>query len=142
VRSRTKAREIALQLLYEYDATKELSEVRIDSFLAECTEKEEAREYASMLVAGVLEYMKKLDEIVEQFAEHWAVTRMPVVDRNILRIGVFELLYEKDVPAKVVINEAVEIAKRFGSADSGRFVNAILDRIYKESLRQDKNKQP
>ena len=137
MRTRTKAREMALQLLYEYDAIKELPNHRINSFLAECTEKEEAREYAHRLITGVLEHCNEIDGLIKQFAEHWTVARMPVVDRNILRTGVFELLYEKDVPAKVVINEAVEIAKRFGSADSGRFVNAILDRTHKESLKQN-----
>lgn len=132
MRSRTLAREIALQLLYERDATDELAQERMDSFSADRSTKPEVREYACMLVSGVLEHMREFDEEFEHLAEHWAVQRMPVVDRNILRIGAFELLYSGDVPAKVAINEAVELAKRFGSADSGRFVNAILDRMHKD----------
>jgi N utilization substance protein B len=132
---------MALQLLYECDATGELPQERVKSFVEECSRKPDAREYAGTLVAGVLEHRREFDRIIEQFAEHWAVNRMPVVDRNVLRIGVFELLYERDVPAKVVINEAVELAKRFGSADSGSFVNAILDRTLKERVNQADSRQ-
>ena len=141
MRSRTKAREISLQLLYEYDATREMPDERISSFLNEFTDKAEAREYARKIVAGVIENYNEIDDFIKQFAEHWTVARMPIVDRNILRIGVLELLFEKDVPAKVVINEAVELAKRFGSADSGRFINAILDRTHKEQQKQTDTKQ-
>ncbi len=132
MRSRTLAREMALQLLYEYDATNELAQERVESFLADRAREPETHDYARILVAGVVEHRDEFDDIVERVAEHWAVSRMPVVDRNVLRVGMYELLYSPDVPAKVVINEAIELAKRFGSADSGRFVNAILDRIHKE----------
>lgn len=132
MRSRTLAREMALQLLYEYDATNELAQERVESFLADRAREPETHDYARILVAGVVEHRDEFDDIVERVAEHWAVSRMPVVDRNVLRVGMYELLYNPDVPAKVVINEAIELAKRFGSADSGRFVNAILDRIHKE----------
>ena len=132
MRSRTLAREMALQLLYEHDATSELAQERVDAFLSERATEPETQNYARILVAGVIERRSEFDGIIERVAEHWAINRMPVVDRNVLRVGAYELLYNPDVPAKVVINEAVELAKRFGSADSGRFVNAILDRIHKE----------
>lgn len=132
MRSRTLAREMALQLLYEHDTTSELAQERVDAFLSERASEPETQDYSRSLVAGVIEHRGELDVIIERVAEHWAINRMPVVDRNVLRLGAYELLYNPDVPAKVVINEAVELAKRFGSADSGRFVNAILDRIHKE----------
>ena len=97
---------------------------------------QETRAYAMKLVAGVLEHRDEFDEIFERVAEHWTVERMPVVDRNILRIGAYEMLYGENVPLRVVINEAVEMAKRFGGAESRRFVNAILDRVYRERPRE------
>lgn len=131
MRSRTLAREIALQLLYEYDTTGELTEKRMESFAVDRTTKPDTREYAQELVQGVIEHLDEFDSVFEELAEHWTVSRMPVVDRNILRIGAYELLHSESIPAKVAINEAVELAKRFGSGDSGRFVNAILDRMHK-----------
>ena len=132
MRKRTKAREIALQLLYEYDATGEMSQERVDSFVEGATKSDETRGYARTLISGVVKHRNEFDEIFGKLSDHWAVPRMPVVDRNILRIGAFELLYGEGVPPKVAINEAVELAKKFGSADSGRFVNAILDRINRD----------
>jgi N utilization substance protein B len=123
---------MALQLLYEYDATGDLSSERIHSYLLERTDDGDAREYGQRLVSGVKQRRDEFDGIIERLAEHWAVSRMPVVDRNILRMGTFELLASREVPVKVVINEAVELAKKFGSADSGRFINAILDRVRRE----------
>ena len=132
MRSRTLAREIALQLLYEYDTTRELARERIESFLTKNARYSEVQEYGKILVEGVVRHRDEFDGIIQKVAEHWALNRMPVVDRNVLRLGIFELIYNRDVPHKVVINEAVDIAKKYGSADSGRFVNAILDRIRKE----------
>ena len=132
MRSRTLAREIALQLLYEYDTTGELAPERIESFLTENARDPEVLEYGRKLVTGVIERRDEFDGIIQKVAEHWALNRMPVVDRNVLRLGIFELMYNREVPDKVVINEAVDMAKRYGTADSGRFVNAILDRIRKE----------
>lgn len=132
MRKRTKAREIALQLLYEYDATGEMEQERVDSFVAGSTTSSETGEYARALVAGVIEHRNEFDGIFGKLSDHWSVSRMPVVDRNVLRIGAYELLHGEGVPPKVAINEAVELAKKFGSADSGRFVNAILDRINRD----------
>jgi N utilization substance protein B len=132
LRKRTKAREIALQILYEYDATGEMKQERVDSFVAGTTTSDETAGYARALVAGVIENRDEFDGIFEKLSDHWAVSRMPMVDRNVLRIGAYELLHGEGVPPKVAINESVELAKKFGSADSGRFVNAILDRINRD----------
>lgn len=136
MKGRTLARETALQLLYEYDVTGELGRERVESYAAERSKARETQEYARDLVAGVIAHKQEFDAIFERLAQHWAVSRMPVVDRNILRIGTYELLYAPEVPPKVAINEAIELAKRFGGADSGKFANAILDRVHKERANQ------
>ena len=85
--------------------------------------------YLRELVAGVASHQEELDALIVRFSEHWRLERMTVVDRNLLRLAAYELLYQAKVPPKVVINEAVEMAKRYGSEDSGAFINGILDQI-------------
>ena len=90
-----------------------------------------AYDYGKSLVAGTLEHREEIDRLIREQAEHWRLERMPVVDRNILRLAVYEFLYETDVPKLVVLDEAIELAKRFGSEQSGRFVNGLLDGLLK-----------
>lgn len=98
------------------------------------------REYTEKLVRGALEHLEALDKIIERVADHWEIKRMAYVDRNILRLSAYELLFFNDIPVKVAINEAVELAKRYGEPDSSKFVNGILDRIAKtESHPQEPN---
>ena len=85
--------------------------------------------FAERLVAGVLEKKKDLDALIGKYATNWKISRMPIVDRNILRAGVYELLWMDDVPAKVTVNEAIELAKSFGDDDASKFVNGILDQV-------------
>jgi N utilization substance protein B len=87
--------------------------------------------YAQALFEGTVEHLDEVDSLIRSKAEHWRLERMPCVDRNILRLAVFEFLYQLDVPKLVIINEAIELAKRFGSEDSGRFVNGLLDGLLK-----------
>jgi N utilization substance protein B len=87
--------------------------------------------YAKSLVEGTLDHLAEIDDLIRQQAEHWRLERMPAVDRNILRLAVFEFLYESDVPKLVILDEAIELAKEFGSDQSGRFVNGVLDGILK-----------
>jgi N utilization substance protein B len=87
------------------------------------------------LVQGVLEHLPELDAMLQRVADHWSVERMAVVDRNVLRCALYELLYLDEIPAKVTMNEAIEIAKRFGSEESGAFVNGLLDRLIKSEER-------
>ena len=94
------------------------------------------RSYAEKLVRGVLEKIEIFDQIIERVADHWEIKRMAYVDRNILRLSAYELLYSDDIPVKVAINEAVELAKRYGEPDSSKFVNGILDRIAKTESRK------
>jgi len=86
-------------------------------------------EFSRKIVQGVCEHRKKIDAIIQSFSEHWRLERITIVDRNILRLAIFELLMCPDIPTKVVLNEAVELGKRFGSDQSGSFINGILDRI-------------
>ena len=133
MRKRTQAREYALQLLYEYDIIKDFPD-SLTSFWSRQEEPvdEEVKGFAEELVQGIVRYLKDIDKKVSGYAANWNLNRMAVVDRNVLRLGSFELLYLKDVPAKVSINEAVDLAKKYSGEDSGKFVNGILDRIKDE----------
>jgi N utilization substance protein B len=130
---RRKGRELALALLYQLDVQDEASpEPHWPEFWSRHPVSPDVREFAHALVRGTKLHQAEIDDLIAQYAEHWDLQRMAVVDRNILREGVFELLWLREVPPKVVINEAVEIAKKFSTQESGRFINGILDRIHKE----------
>jgi len=130
---RRKAREVALQLLYQLDVQGEGSpEPHLDEFWSRHPVDPEVREFADALVRGTKLHEAKIDELISQYTLHWELDRMAVVDRNILRQGIFELLWMGEAPPKVVINEALEVAKKFSTQESSRFINGILDRIHKE----------
>ena len=130
---RRKAREIALQFLYQLDLNGDDDPApSAAEFWARHPVDSEARAFADALVRGTKANQPKIDQIIAQFTEHWDLDRMAVVDRNILRVAVYELLWQSDVPGKVAINEAIEIAKKFGTAESSRFVNGVLDRVHRE----------
>ncbi len=134
---RHKAREVALQILYKIDiAQNEHGEV--EPYMESLQPGTEARRYCESLVSGVREKRKAIDGIIEGFSENWKMDRMAVVDRNVLRLAVYELLYGEDVPFKVAIDEAVELAKRYGSEESGAFINGVLDKVHRESKRPAK----
>jgi N utilization substance protein B len=96
---------------------------------------EEVQAFANRLVNGTMEHRQELDATITRSADNWELHRMAVIDRNILRLGTYELVFEAEVPAKVVINEAVELAKKYGDVESGKFVNGILDKIHKTEAR-------
>ena len=125
---RTRAREIALQFLYQIDLRGEDGE-GLEAFLAAQGGPGAALEYARILVGGVTERRAEIDAAIAAVAEHWSLARMAAVDRSVLRIGAWELLFTPDVPPVAAINEAVDLAKKFSSADSGAFVNGLLDKI-------------
>jgi len=136
MRKRTRAREFALQVLYQRDITKDDPRALLDNFWEANSQKEIAEElknFTAELVFGVADNLKAIDEKVSGYATNWQLERMAVVDRNILRIGCFELIFRDDIPAKVSINEAVEMAKKYSGLEGGKFVNAILDKIRLES---------
>jgi N utilization substance protein B len=125
--SRHQARERALQILFQHDIHGK-TDIRLDEFWREYSASDESREFAERLVRGVLEHQKELDATIGKYATNWTVSRMPIVDRNILRAGLYELLWLDEVPAKVTMDEAVELAKSFGDNDASKFVNAVLDK--------------
>jgi N utilization substance protein B len=147
MRKRTRSREFALQILFQLDINhsdraevledfwKDRSDLALSDKEKEVIEldKKDAdiRIYAEKLVKGALDNLELLDKIIERVAAHWAIQRMAYVDRNILRLSAYELIYIEDIPVKVAINEAVELAKRYGEPDSSKFVNGILDKIAK-----------
>jgi N utilization substance protein B len=131
--TRRQAREMALQMLYQSDVggaegEQVLAEFRPTEYSADA---ERAFSYARSLVEGTLSHRPEIDDLIRQQAEHWRLERMPPVDRNILRLAVYEFLYQTDVPKLVILDEAIELAKEFGSEQSGRFVNGLLDGILK-----------
>ncbi|MBW2056887.1 MAG: transcription antitermination factor NusB [Deltaproteobacteria bacterium] len=126
---RRRGRESALQVLYQIDVTRLEAGEALKLFWDNFIHEEEAREFCECLVLGVVRHREEIDRLIEGYAEHWKLSRMTRIDRNILRIAVYELLHCQDIPPKVTINEAVEIGKRFGSEESGAFINGILDRV-------------
>ncbi len=126
---RRKARELALQLLFQNDLAGTSPEEMFRSTEEYVEARPEVQEYASRLLLGTLERREELDEKLSERSEHWRLGRMPAVDRNLLRLALYELLYEAETPHAVVIDEAVEIAKKFSTPSSGPFVNGVLDGI-------------
>ena len=132
MRKRTKARECALKILYAVDITKESPEKCIEIFWQSNEELEpQVRAFADTLVLGVSKNKELIDKVITEHATNWELKRMAVIDRNILRFATHELLFMDDIPPKVAINEAIDIAKKYGDKDSGKFVNGILDKINK-----------
>ena len=130
---RRKARELALQFLYQLEQNGATDPRPFEAdFWARHPVDAEARAFADSLVHGAKQQQGEIDKRIAEFTEHWDIDRMAVVDRNILRLAVYELLFEPAVPGKVAINEAIEIAKKFGTAESSRFINGVLDRIHRE----------
>jgi transcription antitermination factor NusB len=131
---RRRAREIALQFLYQLDlnGATDPTPYETEFWAQQGVLDEPTREYVGALVQGTKTHQAKIDELITQYTEHWELDRMSVVDRNILRLAVFELGWEHDVPPKVAINEAIEIAKKFGTRESSRFINGVLDRVHRE----------
>jgi len=125
---RTRAREVALQVLYQDDLNPQHNPADDEKFVRNRLQAPELIEFAGSLVAGVRRNREALDLVLAQTADHWSLERMAATDRNVLRLGAFEILHA-DTPDRVAINEAVELAKRFGSKQSAQFVNGILDRL-------------
>jgi N utilization substance protein B len=125
---RSRAREVALQVLYQDDLNPTHHAADDERFVKARLQAPELIEFAGSLVAGVRRNRNELDELLAQTADHWSLERMAATDRNVLRLGAYEILYA-DTPGRVAINEAVELAKRFGSRQSAQFVNGILDRL-------------
>ncbi len=130
---RRKSRALALQTLYQWNITRKDVRQILAQLRTHFSPEEEKDEFAEQIVLGVLEHCSQLDQKIEACSEHWRLDRMSLIDLNILRIAAFELLYCTETPPKVVLNEAIDLGKRFGSDDSGGFINGILDRLQREA---------
>lgn len=129
---RRKARESALQILYQLEFDDSQVDQAIDLFWQKKKAPEETKEYSRWLVKGILSHEKEVDEAIQFISEHWRISRMAVVDRNILRLAAFELLHAESIAPAIIINEAIEIAKKFSSPEAATFVNGILDALRKK----------
>ena len=133
--SRRKGREAALRILYFMDVSHVSGTQAIKSYwghLADQSEPSEEVDFANLLVRAYADHEDEVDELIRSASHHWRLERMPIVDRNVLRVAIVELREMGDIPKRVTLNEAVELAKRFGSEGSGSFVNGVLDRIATE----------
>ncbi len=137
MRKRTYSRELTLQILYQVDITDDAPEEILSNFWQnqEKAVPEQVRNFAVELVKGVTGNLEAIDAKISEYAANWQLKRMAVVDRNILRLGCYELLFRQDIPPKVSINEAVELAKKYSDREAGKFVNGILDGIKTETAK-------
>ena len=133
--SRTRAREQALQVLYLIDLSSIAPKEALQFFQMNFENHEDDLPFVEKLVCGVTEKRESLDSLIEETSENWKISRMPRIDRNILRLGAFQLIHCKDIPPAVAMDESIELAKRFGEDRTPAFVNGLLDRIFKEHVR-------
>lgn len=135
VSARREARELGLQLLFQLDINPRDVEETLKDFWELYPPSPKVRAFAEELVLGVMAHRGDLDATIGRFAENWDISRMGVIDRNVLRMALYEMHFRDDIPPVVTINEAVDVAKYFSNSDSGRFVNGVLDRARKELSR-------
>jgi len=133
---RRRSREFALQVLYQIEITKQDAFQSFTQLRENFFSEEAEDEFSYRIVSGVMEHRREIDRMIEDCSENWRLDRMSIIDRNILRIGLFELLYCSEIPPKVTLNEAIDLGKRYGSEESGSFINGILDRIQNEMIRK------
>jgi len=131
---RRKAREFALQLLFQLDFTgKSYNPQASKDFWSDKKEPGDVREFAEALVKGTLDNIEEIDRVIEKGTENWVLKRMAAVDRNILRFAAYEIFFRKDIPSAVTINEALEIAKKYSSSEAASFLNGVLDKLAQEA---------
>jgi transcription antitermination factor NusB len=141
-RRRTRAREIAVQFLYQLDLRGDAYLEQLGPFLDEECKDREARGFAERLVRGTAAHRVAIDEVLRAVARNWDLKRMAAIDRNVLRMSVYELLHCADIPPKVTINEAIELGKKYSTANSGAFINGILDRVRLDFAASQREKAP
>ena len=130
---RRSSRELALKFLYQYELNAGNIDEQVRLFLERNSLQYEVEVFMKELVIAILKQMKEIDAIIQKFSDNWVIDRMAIIDRNILRMGTCELMFNFSTPPKVAINEAVDIAKKYGNEDSPEFINGILDKVYKET---------
>jgi transcription antitermination factor NusB len=129
---RRKARENALKILYAYEVGDHTMEEAIRHFWEDFEPSEEGREFTEMIVRGTLAHLSEIDTVIQRVSIHWKISRMACIDRNILRMAAYEIFHVDEIPKRVTLNEAIEIAKRYGTEDSWAFINGILDKLASE----------
>ena len=129
---RRSSRELALKFLYQFELNKGDLDEQMKLLIKQNSSQEDVKIFMKDLVVSLLDKIEEIDEVIQKFSDHWVIERMTVIDRNILRLGTCELLFDFSTPPKVVINEAIDIAKKYGNEDSPEFINGILDKVYKE----------
>ena len=134
---RSRAREVALQLLFQRDFNPRMVRADLERFVHGRLRDPDLESFCLGLYDGVVAHQADLDQRLTAAAENWRLARMAAVDRNVLRLGGYELLHAGDRPASVVLDEAIELARRFGSAGSPAFVNGVLDRLHKERMKEE-----
>ena len=130
--NRRRSREIALQVLFDMDVSRDASAERFDKFCRCFESPERLQAFARQLVDGVKIHLDQIDRLIDRHSSNWKISRIAGVDRNAMRMAIFEMLYCPDIPEKVSINEAIDIGKKFGTDESGAFINGILDSIHLE----------
>jgi len=131
---RSRGREVALQLLYQREHNPKIDRAALEQFVRARLKDEPICRFCLFLFDGVVANMPQIDAKISAAAENWRIARMPTVDRNILRLGAYELLHMQDTPAAVAFDEAIELARRYGTTDSSAFVNGVLDRLRREAV--------
>jgi len=138
---RRRARESTLQILFQLEFNSSQPEEAMDQYWERRDASEEIKTYSRWLVEGILSHQEEIDTLIQSVSKHWRLARMAVVDRNILRLAVFELLYEKNIVPAIVINEAIEIAKKYSNQEAATFVNGLLDAVRKKLESDEKSKK-
>lgn len=134
---RRQSRELAVQFLYQIDITgNDNLQKSMDGFWNEQDVEADVKEFSNRIINKVIEQKKEIDKLIVSYTTNWDISRIAVVDRNVLRVAISELLYMDDIPPIVSINEAVDIAKKYGTSESGKFVNGILDKIRMEMVKK------
>jgi transcription antitermination protein NusB len=134
-------RTVALQSLFEWDFNNRQGNITeiLDNALAEFAGGAEDTDFAKELIAGVMDHINELDQIITETAPEWPIDQITIIDRNVLRLGIYELMFAKKIPPKVAINEAVEMGKRFGGESSGKFINGVLGTLYKKIASEEES---
>lgn len=142
--ARRKARECALQMLFQFDVARQPVEELTTTYWGEMAEAaDDVRDFATELAIGAITHLYEIDELIRLRTEHWRISRMAVVDRNLLRLAVYEFLHQPNTPRTVAINEALEIARRFSTQEATQFINGILDAIKRDlEVRETDKSQP
>jgi len=130
MRKRRKERKLILEILYQQEITDRTIDFIIDNHLyPDPNISGQITEFCERILKGISANKEEIDVLIENFSDNWALERLPLLDRNMMRIGIYEMLYEKDIPHSVSINEAIELAKLYGTEDSGKFINGVLGKI-------------